>query len=167
MTKTDKPDVPKMVAEIGPAIQALIDGVSNPLVKYGPNADGYGKCVEAMWRAAYIAHEYVASQLGVTVFQHSISSLTIMGVLRDYEGPYKVIDGANALYPQYDLVGDTQKWLDSEETRQWLAEQARERIAESEAREPITLEDGTEIPAVDGNVRKHWEALAAYSPASA
>jgi hypothetical protein len=162
MKREDLPAVPKKLDELAPAIQKLIDDVSDPTVTLGIESDGYGKCVEAMQRAAYLVHEYVASQLGVTGFQHDASSLRLLGMLRGYEGPFMVLDGENALYPQYDLEGRVREWLGSDETRTWLAEQARQKIAESEGQEPITLDDGSVIPPVHGAVRKHWEKLAGF-----
>lgn len=166
----DKPDIPGTVGGLMPAIEQLIASVHDPEVSYGPNEDPYGKCVEVMWRAAYIAHEVVARELGVTGFQHGMSSLMLLGALRGMEGPFMVLDGANALYPQYDLLGSAQEWLERPSTREWFADEAEKRLAEFEAK-PVRVwddEDGHhERPAVSGHVVEHWRRLVANRPTKA
>jgi len=149
---TDKPTVPSSINELGPAIQSLIDGVSDPTVAYGPNTDSYGKCVEAMWRAAYIAHEAVARELGVTGFQHSVSSLTLLAALRGWTGPVMVLNGEDVLYPQYDLVQKTRDWLESDDVRTWLANEADKRL--DERTDPIDT------------LAEHWFNLRSNRPAA-
>jgi hypothetical protein len=127
---SDTPELQTTIEGVADAIKELIRGVGDPDVTLGIETDGYGKCVEAMWRAAYVAHEYVARELGVTGFQHSVSSLRVLGALRGYEGPYMVIDASNALYPQYDLLGQVTEFLGSESTGKWLAEAAQKKLNE-------------------------------------
>lgn len=152
----DKPAVPTR-EELPAVIDAFIAGVSDPEVAYGPNKDGYDKCVEAMWRSAYVAHEYVASQLGVTGFQHSMSSLTLLGALNGIDGPYMLVKVENALYPQYDVVARVAEFLNSEDVRKWLVEQAEKKLAENGAA------DGRfAVP----RVVDHWRAIVANGGAS-
>ena len=166
----DLPNVPDNAAVVADAINELVEGVRDPEVTYGIETDGYGKCVEAMWRAAYIAHEYVARRLGVTGFQHGASALTVVGKLRRIEGPYRLVDVEQALFPQYDPVGDTAEFLRSDSVRTWLADEAQKRLDEFES-EPEFLEwtdeDGTErrIRRVASRVEKHWQRLVADRPA--
>lgn len=152
----DKPAVPTR-DELPAAIDAFIAGVFDPDVAYGPNTDGYGKAVEAMWRSAYVTHEYVASQLGVTGFQHSMSSLTLLGALNGIDGPYMLITVNDVLYPQYDVVGRVAEFLNSEDVRKWLVEQAKEKLAEFEA------VDGGFASSV---VAAHWRTIIANGGAS-
>ncbi len=147
---SDYPDIPDREG-ILPAIDELIAAVTDPDVTLGIETEGYGKCVEAMWRAAYIIHEYVAKQLGVTGFQHGGSSLRLLGKLRRYEGPFMVIDGSEALYPQYDLRGRVDDFLSSANTRKWLAECATALLAANSA-------------FVVGPVADHWRGLVNQGP---
>lgn len=155
MSKIDYPTIPAGLDELPGALRDLIASVSDPEVAYGANTDPYGKCVEVMWRAGYIAHELLAKELGVTGFQHSMSSLMLLAALRRMEGPFRIVDGENALYPQYDLVESTKEWLGTDDVRSWLADEAEKKLAEFAAR--------TEPHAAD-RVIEHWRALVAQRP---
>lgn len=164
----DLPDIPEDTAALAAAIDALVAGVADPSVTYSLETDSYGKCVEAMWRAAYIAHELVARRLHVTGFQHSISSLTVVGRLRGMTGPYTLVDASELLYPQYDPLGRTAAFLAEDDVRTWLADQAAEKLAAFEA-DPYyetTNEDGTteRIRSVHEGVEAHWRSLVATRP---
>lgn len=155
----DYPTIPTR-EELPDVIDGFIAGVSDPDVSYGPNKDGYGKCVEAMWRSAYVAHEYVARELGVTGFQHSMSALTLLGALNCIDGPYILIQAGDALYPQYDVPGRLAGFLASEDVRKWLAEEAAKNLA-------AISDDFPPHPAVKALARRtqshrgHWESIVA------
>lgn len=106
----------------------------------------YGTCCYAMSMAAVAAFQYVAKKLGVTGFQASCADMDVLRRTRHYPGPFMVINGANALYPQYNLA---EKLADFEAGMQpWLVEQAAARLTESHEH-------------VHPNVLAHWRKLAA------
>lgn len=105
----------------------------------------YGTCVYAMSMAAVAAYNYVAKQLGVTGFQASAADLDIIRRNRHMDGPFLLVDGHDALFPQYDLRQKLDDFL--ENIKPWLKEQAIEKLAEVEAAHP--------------EVVAHWERLAA------
>jgi len=104
----------------------------------------YGTCVYAMSMAAVAAFNYVAHQLGVTGFQASCADLDIVRRTRGIKGPFILLNGEDALYPQYDLPGRLQKAL--ADWAPWLKEQAEERLADGREAHP--------------NVQAHWKHLA-------
>lgn len=153
MPEIPRGDLADVTDQLARQIQAMVADVHDPAVAYGPNRDGYGKCVEVMWRAGYLAHEVVASQLGVTGFQHSISSLALLGKLRGIEGPYLVIKMEDALFPQYDLRAKLEESLSDEDVRTWLAEKAAEKLA-------------GDLTHVHLDVVAHWRGLVAAGEAT-
>lgn len=109
----------------------------------------YGTCVYAMSMAAVAAYNLVAHKLGVTGFQASMADMDILRRTRGMEDGFKIVNGENLLYPQYDVVGEVETWI--EKMRPRTAESARKKLAES----------GTAHP----DVRAHWERLAAHEGA--
>lgn len=156
MSAVEYPEIPSGLDALPDVLRGLIASVQDPGVAYGQNADPYGKCVEVMWRAGYIAHELLAKELGVTGFQHSMSTLMLLGALRRMEGPFRIVDAENALYPQYDLVAQTEEWLSSDEMRSWLADEAEKKLAERAGRGAPTAE----------RVLDHWRGLIAARPSN-
>lgn len=134
---------PKTVEELATYVDSLVCGDHD-----------YGTCVYAMSLAATAAFNMVANKLGVTGFQASCADLDVLRRTRRFEGPFMLVNFADALYPQYDLVGRVQESLGKEDIRQWLADKARERLAE-------LGDDGLASQAVVD----HWKALAASMPA--
>lgn len=130
---------------LGDQIAAMVAEVHDPSVAYGPNRDGYGKCVEVMWRAAYLAMETVARELGVTGFQHSIACGEAYRHLARIDGPFMVLRIEDALYPQKNLHARLQEALD--DSRKWLAEKAREYLV-------------GDLSHVHPDVVAHWHILA-------
>lgn len=110
----------------------------------------YGTCVYAMSMAAVAAFNFVANDLGVTGFQASCADLDIIRRVRRLEGPFMLVDASKAMYPQHDLIGDVQKFLES--TKPWLATEAHKRLIEN----PETQDPDFVHP----DVRAHWKALA-------
>jgi hypothetical protein len=163
----DRPPTPESLDHLYAEIVDLIAAVGDTERQMGIEADGYGKCVEAMWRAGFLATEYVASQLGVTGFQHSIAMLRLYGKAMHIDGPFMMVKVQDALYPQYDLPGRLAEFLD--EQRGWLAEQARAKLAEYEAAPTHTWTDGEGVerttPTAASRVVQHWRDLAAAVPA--
>lgn len=104
----------------------------------------YGTCVYAMSMAATAAFYYVAGQLGVTGFQSGCADLDILRRTRHIEGPFMLIKGEDALYPQYDLQERLAKAMD--EWKPWLKEQAETKLTESTSAHP--------------DVVNHWKKLA-------
>lgn len=88
----------------------------------------YGTCVYAMSLAATAAFNYVAHQLGVTGFQASCADLDILRQTRHLDGPFILLKGEDALYPQYNLrekLSDAlKKW------EPWLKEQAHKKLSD-------------------------------------
>lgn len=110
----------------------------------------YGTCVYAMSMAAVAAFNMVASKLGVTGFQVSCADMDVLRRTRHMRGPFMLIDGANALYPQYDLHAKLTEFLAS--IRPWLATEATKELERFPA-------EGSP------SVRKHMEDLAAEAKA--
>lgn len=104
----------------------------------------YGTCVYAMSMGATAAFYYVAGQLGVTGFQSSCADLDLLRRTRSMKGPFLLIKGEDALYPQYDLPGKLSEAM--EEWKPWLKEQAVKKLSE----------DGGAHP----KVIAHWKRLA-------
>jgi hypothetical protein len=104
----------------------------------------YGTCVYAMALAAVAAFYYVSHQLGVTGFQASCADLEFLRRTRSLEGPFMIIDGSNALYPQYDLESKLRDAL--EEWKPWLKHEAKKKLAENSHVHPAVL--------------AHWKKLA-------
>ncbi len=105
----------------------------------------YGTCVYAMSMAAVAAFNYVAGQLGVTGFQASCADLDILRRTRRMECPFMISKLSDALYPQYDLPGALQKFMD--ENRGWLRDEANK----------LLIEDPRPVAEA---VRNHWVKLA-------
>lgn len=106
----------------------------------------YGTCVYAISMAATAAFNYVASQLGVTGFQASCADMDILRRTRSLNGPFMILDGSQALYPQYDLEGKVREWLRTDDFKKYLAEEARKKLAETDGASPM--------------VAAHWRRLA-------
>lgn len=104
----------------------------------------YGTCVYAMSMAAEAAFNYVAHQVGASGFQSSCADMDFIRRTRHMDGPFMLIDGANALYPQYDLQERLAKAM--EDWKPWLKEEAIKKIAEQSTVHPHVLE--------------HWKKLA-------
>jgi len=103
----------------------------------------YGTSAYAMSLAATAAFNYVAKRLGVTGFQASCADMDVLRRTRNIKGPFLLIDGENALYPQYDLKGRLDEFL--RDIQPWLAEQAEAKLKENSG-------------AVAGVV-EHWQRL--------
>lgn len=116
----------------------------------------YGTCVYAMSLAAVAAYEYVARQLGVTGFQASCADMDIIRRNRRLDGPFMLVNGNDALFPQYDIPEKVASFL--RDIRPWLSEQAREKLAEQE-----TITIGHAHP----DVVNHWKALDIQNPKKA
>lgn len=104
----------------------------------------YGTCVYAMSMAAVAALNYVAGHLGVTGFQASCADMDIIRRTRHIDGPFMLINGADALYPQYDLPGRLAEAMDK--WKPWLKEQAQKNLDSNTSAHP--------------NVIDHWKKLA-------
>lgn len=155
-TVEGKPEIPKWDTVDGALrimadqIAQMVEDVGDPSVAYGPNRDGYGKCVEVMWRAAYLAMEVVSRELGVTGFQHSIACGEAYRNLAGIDGPFMVLRIEDALYPQYDLHARLAEALD--DSRPWLAKEAAKNLA-------------GDLAHVHPEVVAHWHILAAAGEA--
>lgn len=105
----------------------------------------YGTCVYAMSMAATAAFNYAAHVLGFTGFQAGCADMDIIRRTRRIKGPFMLINGEDALYPQYDLFGRLQEAL--EKWKPWLKEQAAKNLAEM-------------THPVHPDVEAHWRELA-------
>lgn len=104
----------------------------------------YGTCVYAMSMAATAAFNHAASRLGVTGFQASCADMDVLRRTRGLKGPFMLVNGEDALYPQYDLPAKVHGFV--AEIAPWLAEQAKSMLDEGRDAAP--------------HVRAHWERLA-------
>lgn len=127
--------------ETADELSAYIDALVN-------REHDYGTCVYAMSLAAVASFNYVANKLGVSGFQASCADLDVLRRTRRLDGPFMIVDGANMLYPQYDLRENLNKAL--LEWEPWAAEEAKK-----------LLEKNTDQEHVHPDVRAHWECLAA------
>lgn len=112
-------------------------------------AGGYEASADAMWKAAAMTFNYVASKVGATGFQASWAALRFYGEVMGIDSPFTVVRIEDALYPQYDVIGRVQGYLDDQ--RDWLREQAVKKIAEHAEDDSL----------VHPNVMAHWRKLAA------
>lgn len=82
----------------------------------------YGTCVYAVSLAATATFNYMAGQLGITGFQSGCADFDILRRTRHMDGPFILLKGEDALYPQYDLPAKLENAM--EEWKPWLKEQA-------------------------------------------
>lgn len=106
----------------------------------------YGTCVYAMSMAATAAFRFVASQLGVTGFQASCADMDVLRRTRHINGPFMLLKGEDALFPQYDLRGRLDEFL--RDIQPWLAEQVTAKLQEPPDH-------------AHPDVVRHWQRLAA------
>lgn len=126
---------PKTVDELAAFIKTLTD-----------REHDYGTCVYAMSLAALAAFRFVSHELGSTGFQASCADMDFIRRTRHYEGPFMLIDGANALYPQYDLQRRLSEAVT--EWQPWLVEEAKK------------LLEGPNVEHAHPDVVAHWKRLA-------
>ena len=105
----------------------------------------YGTCVYALSMASEAAFNYVAHVLGVSGFQASCADLDFIRRTRSMKGPFMLIKAEDALYPQYDLVGNLLESL--EKWKPWLKETAEKNLSERNEY-------------IHPNVLAHWKKLA-------
>lgn len=106
----------------------------------------YGTCVYAVSMAAVATFNYMARVLGITGFQSGCADFDILRRTHNINGPFILLKGEDALYPQYDLPDRLEKALAS--WRPWLKEEAEKKLLES--------------PDAHPNVVDHWKALSTY-----
>ena len=105
----------------------------------------YGTCVYAMSLAAVAAFNYVAGALGCTGFQASCADMDILRRTRRMEHGFTIINANDLLYPQYDVPGRVNEWI--EKTLPALA--------------PVAAEMLRGAPDAHPDVLAHWKMLAA------
>ena len=108
--------------------------------------DGYSQAGDALWKAALLAFNYAADQVGATGFQAEWAALRFYGEALSIKGPFGIVMADHALFPQYDEVAKVRDWVESK-WRPWLIEQAREALAK-------------DLSLVHPNVIAHWQSLA-------
>jgi hypothetical protein len=108
--------------------------------------EGYGRCVYAMSNAALATFNYIAGTLGVTGFQAGCAEMQFLRDSRHMEHGFMILDAENLLYPQYDLRGRVEEWI--EKTRPHLKKAAQEKLAENPNN-------------VHPDVQSRWEEIAA------
>jgi len=104
----------------------------------------YGTCVYALSMAATATFNYTARKLGVTGFQASCADFDLIRRTRQIDGPFMLIKGQDALFPQYDLQERLRDAL--EEWKPWLKEQAAKKLEDTTRAAPRVVE--------------HWQKLA-------
>lgn len=120
------------------SLKEVVDALAN-------REHDYGTCCYAMSLSAYAAFKFIAHRLGVTGFQASIADMEFIRLTRMYPGPFTIINGEDALYPQYNLPARLEETL--AKWRPWLREQARKKLA-------------TDRDHAHPDVVAHWERLA-------
>lgn len=144
-------DVPrhKNLKQVMAYIQALLDGIQwgkpDPENPDSALSLGYEQSANALWKAALAAFNYVAQEAGVSGFQASWAALTFYGKAMGIKGPYGVVRGEDALYPQYDISARVESWIE-EDWADWLKEEAQKRLDDETFAAP--------------EVRAYWEELA-------
>lgn len=124
---------PKTEKQLAEYIESLVD-----------RQHDYVTCVYAMSMAAVAAFQYMCGKMGSTGFQAGCADLDILRRIRGIKGPFMLINGEDALYPQYNLPGRLDEAL--EKWKPWLKEQAEKKLQES--------------PDAHPNVVEHWKELA-------
>lgn len=104
----------------------------------------YGTCVYSVSMAAVATFNYVAGVLGITGFQSGCADFDIIRRTRCIKGPFMLIKGEDALYPQYDLPARLDETM--EKWKPWLKEEAAKKLVEAGSAHP--------------DVVAHWEKLA-------
>lgn len=143
----EKPPVPESVEALTREIQNLIESVD--FERDGAEA-AYNRCVEVMAQAGYLVVEFAARALHATGFQHSAASLGLLGMLRNYKGPYATVNIEESLYPQCDIVNRVEDFRRSAGVRIWLADEAQRRLDADTPASPTVL--------------AHWRRLIADRP---
>jgi len=126
---------PQTAEELAAQIQALVDADHD-----------YNTSADAMWKAALLAFNYAADKVGATGFQAGFAALTFYGEAMGIKGPFGIVEGEHALYPQYDEVAKVRGWIE-EKWRPWLIEEAQKKLAEDYGH-------------ASTRVVAHWRALA-------
>jgi len=128
------------------------------------SGDGYNLSADALWKAALLAFNYAAREVGASGFQAEWAALRFYSEALHIDGPFGIVRAENALYPQYDEVAKIRGWIDVE-WREWIAEQASTKLAEYDANPTTTWtdDDGVEQTTyrVAPRVVAHWRALIA------
>jgi hypothetical protein len=104
----------------------------------------YGTSAYACSLAAVAAFNYMARKMGITGFQASCADMDVIRRTRHMDGPFMLLCGGDALYPQYDMHGKLTEFL--ADIAPWLKERAEKNLAEVEGAHPA--------------VEAHWRKLA-------
>lgn len=141
-----------MTGKLWPKTEEELLELISTFTKYTSSdpGDGYQQSADAMWKAAVAAFNFASSEVGATGYQASWAALKFYQEAMNVKGPFIILKVEDALFPQYDLVGKLEKFL--EEQRDYLREKARESLAESAE---------NDHKYVHPNVLAHWEKLAA------
>lgn len=107
----------------------------------------YNTSAEAVVEAAVLAFNIMASSMGLTGFQGGWAALTAYCEEMSLTCPVMMLKAEDLLYPQYNVPGRVQEWID--ESREWCAEQAQAKL-------DAAKDDSLVHPAV----RKRWMDLA-------
>jgi hypothetical protein len=128
-----------------PECESLLD-LSEYIQSLTTMPHDYGTCVYAMSMAATAAFNHVAGKLGVTGFQASCADLDVLRRTRRIDGPFMIVKGEDAMYPQCDPRRRLSEWL--EEISPWLKEQAEKKLSEFKEAHPAVV--------------AHWKKLSKY-----
>lgn len=126
-----------------------MDELTSYIEKLVKREHDYGTCVYAMSMSAVAAYYLVAHMLGATGFQASCADLDMVRRTRSLPGPFMLIDGEKALYPQNNVLADVAQAL--HEWRGWLADEAEKKLAK-------------DADKAHPNVVAHWRKLVAERP---
>lgn len=134
---------PKNLDELRETLLQVVSGHKSP------NGIDYNEGPFAMAAAAYLAFNYAAHFIGASGFQASGAELMFLAASRGLKGPFAIVNSEDMLYPQYDIPGRVQAYVDEDWT-DWAAQEAQ-KLLDSHADKRDT---------VAPPVWAHWEQLA-------
>jgi hypothetical protein len=131
-------------------IPVNIEDLANQIQEIVSKSYSYEDAPNALAEAALLAFNFVASELGVSGYQASYADMVFLSKSRLIKGPFAIVKAEDMLYPQYDILKDVQKHLDTWSS--WVAEEATRR-----------LKGSANLYSPSFTVIDHWKKLAAQA----
>lgn len=145
----------KTMDELVKYIQSLVD------MKHD-----YGTSAYAMSLAGVAAFNFIAHKLGTTGFQASCADLDMIRRTRCIDGPFKIVDFGDMLYPQY--RDKFQYQTISKDVWKWLQEAAKEKMEKADKEfEEYIIKDRQYLMDIDEFIKKYpdyYERKNYYDP---
>lgn len=126
------------VEELSQYLKELIE------YKHDYNTSGY-----AITKALLATETMIAHQLGTSGFQHGYAQISYISETRMSKTGCCIIDLDNLMYPQYNLLGKVEEWIEEHKKSEHFIKIVKEKIKE---------DDLADFKA-HVNVREHWEKL--------